>query len=705
MLRPAQQTNLANEQKSDGPHAWKARDLKALLRPWQGAIAVWLVIVAVACVALFHLREDALRSQNREIGLISLALVDEIDRGLGGAEEAFTAMRAELHDGRLKAIGVDAPRLLHTRADLMPLVQSLWIFDRQGRLLTSSDASTPPALTTFSPPLEHLQEGVLAIGRPFEDELTHETVVALGVRFLDSPDAPEGGWIVGSLPASAFLGAFTSADLAPDARVAVFRADGARLAAVNFAGPTLDEFTVASRLDSRSSFDGRAFRDGSDDLVSIRQVPRHALKVVVARDLRGVLAGWYGAAQLTGAALLLLLAAVYLVGRANTRRAHAQRDLLAQRSRANRLESLGTLAGGVAHDFNNVLAGVVGFAELAQDATEPGSDQRRHLDNVMQAAMRGKKLVERILAFSAGAAQSSTVFRLEPVVVEVLDLLSAALRPGIVLERAFDSDIGCVRGDPTQAFEAVMNLCNNAIQAMPEGGMVTIRLDRLTLVEPKVLSHSELGPARYLAVRVTDDGPGVTPAVMEHLFEPFYTTRRTQGGTGFGLAVAHGAVAEFSGGIDVRNEPGRGATFTLYFPEATGAPMPIARSGSVGAGAGRAVLLVDDDMALVEMGVEMLRALGYAPTGVGSPLDAIELVRKAPQRFAALITDESMPGMSGTELTAQVRRLAPELPVLVLSGFGGSLLARRAEEAGAALVLAKPLQRQALGAALTKVIG
>ncbi len=692
---------MANEQQSSLPRGWKAGDLKARLRPWQGAIAVWLVIVAVACVALFHLREDALRSQSREIGLLSLALADEIDRGLAGVEEGFSAMRAELHDGRLKAIGKDQPLLLQTRALLMPLVRTLWIFDRQGRLLNGSDASKPPALATFSPPLVHLPEGMLAIGRPFEDALANETMVPVAVQFLDSPDAPEGGWIVGSLPASTFLGAFASTSLAPEARVAVFRVDGARLAAVNFVSPRLDQATIASGLNGN----GQAFRDGGDNLVSIRNVPRHALTVVVARDPRRVLAGWYGAAQLTGAALLLLLAAVYLVGRANARRAHAQRDLLAQRSRANRLESLGTLAGGVAHDFNNVLAGVIGFAEMAQDAAEPGSDQRRHLDNVMQAAMRGKKLVERILAFSAGGAQSSTVFRLEPVIVEVLDLLSAALRPGIVLERAFDSDTGCVRGDPTQAFGAVMNLCNNAIQAMPEGGMVSIRLDHVAFVEPKLLSHSELGPGRYLAVRVTDQGPGVTPAVMEHLFEPFYTTRGTQGGTGLGLAVVHGVVAEFSGGIDVRNEPGGGATFTLYFPEATGAPMPTARSGVVGAGAGRAVLLVDDDMALVEMGVEMLRALGYAPTGVGSPLDAIELVRKAPQRFAALITDESMPGMSGTELTAQVRRLAPELPVLVLSGFGGSLLARRAEEAGAALVLAKPLQRQALGAALTKVIG
>jgi CheY-like chemotaxis protein len=362
---------------------------------------------------------------------------------------------------------------------------------------------------------------------------------------------------------------------------------------------------------------------------------------------------------------------------ANRRRGEAQRAAQAQRARASRLEALGTLAGGVAHDFNNVLAAIVGYGEMARDAAAAGTTQARHLDRVLQAALRGKALVERILSVSRGGARAATVFALEPVVEEVLALLSASLRPGIVLERALEAPHAHLRGDPTRVFEAVMNLCTNALQAMPQGGMLS----------------------------VADQGKGITPEVAEHLFEPFFTTRTAQSGTGLGLALVHGVVAEFGGAIDVQGTPAHGARFTLYLPECADGAAPVpAPAPTAAAGSGQALLVVDDQPELVAMTQEMLSGLGYRATGFSDAAAALAALRAEPARYAALVTDEVMPGLSGTALADAARAVAPTLPVLLVSGYGGLSLAQRAAAAGVRRVLAKPLQRAERAAALPEVL-
>jgi CheY-like chemotaxis protein len=383
----------------------------------------------------------------------------------------------------------------------------------------------------------------------------------------------------------------------------------------------------------------------------------------------------------------------------------AEQVLQARLARASKLESLGTLAGGVAHDFNNVLAGIVGYGEMAQDGAEPGSDQARHLDKVLQAALRGKALVDRILAFSRGGARALAVFELAPVVEEVLTLLAGSLQPGIVLERSLAVPGGRVRGDPTQAFEAVMNLCTNALQAMPGGGKLSVELRRDHAAEARVLSHSALAPGDYLALSVTDQGSGITEAVMERLFEPFFTTRAAQSGTGLGLALVHGVVAEIQGAIDVQSSPGAGARFTLYVPECTddldaaSPALPASRRGQ-----GQRLLVVDDEPGLVGLAVEMLQGMGYAPQGCTDAAAALQALREQPQHYAGVITDEVMPGLTGTQLAEALRAFAPQLPVLLVSGYGGALLARRAAEVGVSRVLAKPLRRADLAQALAETL-
>jgi signal transduction histidine kinase len=677
-------------------------------RPWALALLLWLLLAAATALLLWHLRRDAVDSQTRELKLLSLALTDEIDRGLRGAEEGLRALQQELAEGRLSATADGATAALRTRADLMPLVSALWLVGDAGQVRAASDGRAPPDAASFVPAPSTLPESAVALSRPFDDGSGQGLKVGLAVRYPAGPGGA-GGWIVSAMPADALLGAFSVAVPAADARMAVIRSDGVRLAGANVALPMLDDAALSRRLNQSPDLELRRFRDGSEHIVSLHGVPRYDLKVLVSRDLAVVLMGWRQAAEVAAAALALLLAvmaaAVHFVQRANRRRSEAQQALQAQLSRASKLEALGTLAGGVAHDFNNLLAGIVGFGEMAQDAASAGSDQARHIGKVLQAALRGKALVERILAFSRGGARASTVFELEPVVEEVLALLSASLRAGVVLERALEAPGARLRGDPTQAFEAVMNLCTNAMQAMPQGGMLSVALRRDPVARARVLSHSPLPPGHYLALTVADQGDGITPAVMERLFEPFFTTRAAQSGTGLGLAVVHGVVAEFGGAIDVHSTPGQGARFTLYLPECTdeAGPGP-ALPGDASRGHGQRLLVVDDEPDLVGLALEMLQGLGYAPEGFIDASSALQALREHPRHYAAVITDEVMPGLSGTQLTEALRRFDAGVPVLLVSGYGGALLARRAAEAGVTRLLAKPLQRADLARALAEVV-
>jgi signal transduction histidine kinase len=680
-------------------------------RPWLVAAGLWLALAAVAVLALWHLRRETINSQGRELSLLSLASTDAIDRGLRGAEEGLQALRAELEEGRLPLDDGQATQALNTRAGLMPLVRTLWVLDANGKVIAASDPSPVPEPASFFPALTTLEAEGFSLSRPVAGAGGAEGAgesIALAIRCTASRQAP-AGWLVAAMPSSALLGALGAALPAADARMLVLRRDGARLAAVNALASARADADVATRLAHRPSLELRRFSDGSDNLVALQAVPRHEVKVLVSRDLAAVLTAWQQAAELAAVALAVLLVvmavAVHFVQLADRRRAGAQLALQAQVSRASKLESLGTLAGGVAHDFNNVLAGIVGFGEMAQDAAEPGSAQARHLDKVLQTALRGKALVERILAFSRGGARASTVFELEPVVDEVLTLLSASLRSGIVLERTLDASAARLRGDATQAFEAVMNLCTNAMQAMPQGGMLSVHLSRLRTTAPRVLSHTRLAAGDYVVLAVTDQGGGITPQVMEHLFEPFFTTKAAQSGTGLGLAVVFGVVAEFGGAIDVQSSPGEGARFTLYFLECKEAPEAAeAQTPPPAGGAGQRLLVVDDEPQLVALTVEMLQGLGYAPEGRSDPASALQALRDDPGRFAAVITDEVMPGLSGTQLTQALRQFAPRLPVLLVSGYGGALLAQRASALGVTRVLAKPVQRASLARALADVL-
>jgi PAS domain S-box-containing protein len=388
--------------------------------------------------------------------------------------------------------------------------------------------------------------------------------------------------------------------------------------------------------------------------------------------------------------------------------AEAERERLEQQLRqAQKLEAIGTLAGGIAHDFNNILSAILGYGELAQKGAPEGSAQRRHIDASLAAGQRAKSLVERILAFSRSGMGERVPVHVQSVVDEALDAVAASLSAGVTLERKLTAGDAGVLGDPTQIDQVVMNLCANAVQAIRGEGRLVVTLDMLRLPAPLAVATSTLPAGDTLRLAVSDSGSGIEPRVLERIFDPFFTTKEVGVGTGLGLSLVHGIVTDLGGGIDVRSRPGEGSVFTIYLP-AHGVVRPPASEAvsdeDTPRGDGQTVLLVDDEEPLVRLGEELLAGLGYEPVGFVSSAAALEALRAEPGRFDAVLSDESMPGLTGRELAAQARRVRPGIPVVMMSGYVSPALLQQAREIGVAEVLSKPLAAREIARALAAAL-
>ena len=385
--------------------------------------------------------------------------------------------------------------------------------------------------------------------------------------------------------------------------------------------------------------------------------------------------------------------------------ADLERDRLENQLRqAQKLEAIGTLAGGIAHDFNNILAAILGYGEMALKDAQAGSAQRRHIEAAVSAGLRAKSLVERILAFSRSGIGERVPVHVQSVVQEALDQLQASTPVGLCIEHRLDGGDAAVLGDPTQVHQVVMNLCANAVQAMRSQGRVVVTLDRVSQAEPGCIT-GPLPAGNYVRLQVSDSGVGIAPQVLERIFDPFFTTKGVGVGTGLGLSLVHGIVTDLGGGIDVQSEPGVGSTFTVFLPWQSSIAPPARETAMVPAGCGETVLLVDDEEALVRLGEELVAELGYEPVGYTSSRAALEAFRADPARFDVVLSDETMPELTGSELALAVRQLRGDLPVVLVSGLVTPALTQRAREAGVTEVLAKPLVARDIARALATALG
>jgi PAS domain S-box-containing protein len=388
------------------------------------------------------------------------------------------------------------------------------------------------------------------------------------------------------------------------------------------------------------------------------------------------------------------------------KQAEAERLRLEQRLRqAEKMEAVGRLAGGIAHDFNNILGGILGYAELLAENAPAGSPLKRYADNVLTGANRAGSLVEQILSYSRSQRGKRAPVEFAAIVAETLELVRGSLPQGVRLVSELPAGPLHVIGDPTQLHQVTMNLCTNAIHAIGENGTLRVGLASVAVPADRALAHTTLHAGAYACLTVEDSGTGMDEVTLARVFEPFFTTKQVGKGTGLGLSLVYGIVVDSGGGIDVASTPGAGSRFTIYLPRVD-APVAAAddRAGPIERGHGERVLVVDDEEALVAVTSEVLAKIGYEPVGCADGTAALAAFEDPAKRIDAVIADEVMPGLTGTELAGALRKRRPDLPIVLMSGYTGPRLAERARSAGVTEILKKPVQSRDIAGALARAL-
>ncbi len=382
-----------------------------------------------------------------------------------------------------------------------------------------------------------------------------------------------------------------------------------------------------------------------------------------------------------------------------------QKRIEEQLRQSQKMEAVGTLAGGIAHDFNNILAAILGFTELSIDDASEGSLIETNMKSVLKAGIRGRDLVRQILMFSRKSEYERKPLSLAPLIKETFNLLRASLPTTIEMTLNIKTAADIVLADATQMQQVLMNLCNNARDAMrATGGRLEIGLADTLFTEDSPLPGPDLHPGTYLTLTVSDSGPGIDKDVQKRVFEPFFTTKEVGQGTGLGLAVVYGIVKAHQGTITISSEPGHGSTFTVYLPPDTSgkkveplADLPIPRGTE-------RILFVDDDAQLVELAERLLRGLGYQVTGTTDGMDALRTFSERPNAFDLVITDQTMPQMTGAVLAYKLKEIRPGIPVILCTGYSEAIAPAEAESMGIQAFVLKPLLKRETAETIRRVL-
>jgi PAS domain S-box-containing protein len=378
-----------------------------------------------------------------------------------------------------------------------------------------------------------------------------------------------------------------------------------------------------------------------------------------------------------------------------------RRHLEEQLRQSQKMEALGTLAGGVAHDFNNVLAVIVGLGELIQREVGDRPGISADIRELLEAAGRGRELVDRILRFSRRQAIDMRTVDLADTIAQSTRLLRSSLPPSIAIETQLSAKQRTVRGDVTSLQQVLMNLATNAAHAMPNGGTLQVLLEDFYVRDSVARARPELREGLYLRLSVRDSGMGMDEVTRLKAFEPFFSTKPPGEGSGLGLALVHGIVRDHQGSVELESLPGIGTTVHCLLPvQADAAAAVVAPVGTAAPGRGERVLYVDDEPSLISIGRRQLEALGYAVQTFGDPAGALAAIRAEPGRFQVVVTDYLMPRMNGLQFARALQETQPGLPVILLSGFIGDFTPEELRQGGVVRVLQKPVAYDGLATAL-----
>ena len=373
--------------------------------------------------------------------------------------------------------------------------------------------------------------------------------------------------------------------------------------------------------------------------------------------------------------------------------------------RSEKLQALGTLSGGIAHDFNNILLAVAGNAKLALELLPPGHVAYPCVLEIAKAASRAVALTKKIQVFSQQQETHRRPMQLSPVVEEALSLLHSALPTQLEIHKNFPPDLPLVQADASQVHQIIINLATNSAEALGDKhGRLEICADPIHLNGNGATLSGKLSPGDYVRLSVKDTGPGMDKQTLAHAFEPFFTTKTQGRGTGMGLAIVHGIMKNHMGEVTAYSEPGKGTVFNLYFPMAEGGATTLPVSTPAPSGRGQHILYVDDEEPLVLLVTRTLKRLGYRVSGFTNPLEALSVLRSNPCDFQAIVTDLSMPQMSGIDFANEALQLCPKIPVILTTGYIRSQDQQLAQKMGIRELILKPDTVEDLGNALHRVL-
>ena len=371
-----------------------------------------------------------------------------------------------------------------------------------------------------------------------------------------------------------------------------------------------------------------------------------------------------------------------------------------------KLQAIGTLAGGIAHDFNNILFPIVGYTELTMDDIPEDSQARQNLEEILKATNRAKELVQQILTFSRQNGQERKPLKVQSLIKEAVKLLRATIPSSIEIECNVDEFCGLIKGDPTQIHQIIMNLCTNAYHAMQEtGGKLEVSLKEIDISYEQSVERVGMKVGKHIELLVKDSGHGMNPQVIERIFEPYYTTKEQGKGTGLGLSVIHGIVKNHGGDITVSSQPGKGSSFKVYMPiideveEETQTDEPLIEINGK-----ERILLIDDEQQIIDIERQILERLGYTVTSTTDSQEALEEFAAQPDHFDLVITDMTMPKMTGDQLAQRMMDIKPQIPVILCTGFNETISEEKALAMGIDKFVMKPVVKEELASTIRKVL-
>jgi len=362
-----------------------------------------------------------------------------------------------------------------------------------------------------------------------------------------------------------------------------------------------------------------------------------------------------------------------------------------QLRQSHKMEAIGTLAGGIAHDFNNILGIILGNTELAMDDVPEWNPARLNLKEVRTASLRAKDVVRQLLSFARKTELEKKPINITPIIKEALKLLRSSIPTSIEIRQDIPKDIDTILADPTQINQVLINLCTNAAHAMPNGGVLEIKLENVKLGEAATSNSPDLNPGRYLNLTVSDTGYGINPKDIDRIFDPYFTTKEVGRGTGMGLAVIHGIIKGHGASVSVQSQPGKGTTFSIFFPVVEADAIVETETVNRLSTGSEKILFVDDEESMIKMGQQILGRLGYKPEIRTNPVEALELFRSDPDLFDLVITDMTMPQMSGDTLAKEILNIRPDMPIILCTGFSEKVNEESAKEMGISAFVLKPI--------------